>query len=141
MDIAAALSILGQAIGIAKDIKEIDTSFDTAAMKANAADLYGKLADVKMTLTDARDELRDKDSEIERLKSAFAYKGTLVEERGYKYEPKADGNPRGKPFCPRCEQNLGKYYRLVGSSRTGGRGDSVCPECKTEYPRVPEYVW
>jgi hypothetical protein len=141
MDWAATISAISTAIGLAKDLKEIDAGFDLAAMKANAADLYGNLADVKMALTDARDALREKDEEIARLKSAFAFRGTLVERNGYKYEPKADGTPRGDPFCPRCEQNLGRYYRLVPSTKHHTRGDSECPECKSQYQHVSRFTW
>ena len=141
MDLAAALSVLGQAIGLAKDLKEIDAGFNLAAMKANAADLYGSLADVKMALTDARDDLREKDDEIVRLRSAFAFGGTLVEYHGYKYEAKADGSPRGTPYCPRCEQNLGRYYRLTPSTKLHERGDSECPECKSQYRHIESFSW
>jgi len=48
MDIATALSLLSNATGVVKDLREIDKSFDVAALKAKMADLYVTLADVKI---------------------------------------------------------------------------------------------
>ena len=39
MDIATALSLLSNATGVVKDLREIDKSFDVAALKAKMADL------------------------------------------------------------------------------------------------------
>ena len=44
MDIAAGLTLLGQATNIVKGLREIDKGFDLAALKARMADLYGTLA-------------------------------------------------------------------------------------------------
>lgn len=72
MDISAALTVISQAIGLAKDLRDIDNNLDTATHKAKMAELYGSLADVKMALTDARSELHDKNAEIEKLHQTIA---------------------------------------------------------------------
>ncbi|MEW9807029.1 hypothetical protein [Mesorhizobium marinum] len=137
MDWAGALSAVATAVGIAKDLREIDQSLDNAGMKARLADVISNLADVRMALVDARDEAIEKDREIDRLREAFYWRGNLVEVNGFKYESFEDGSPRGSAFCPRCEQNAGRFYRMgfvVG-------GAHKCPECKTDYMRVREFIW
>ncbi|WP_146618676.1 hypothetical protein [Rhodoplanes elegans] len=67
MDIAAALSLLGQAIGVVKDLRELDKGFDAAALKAKMADLYATLADVKIALSDARESIHERDLKIKEL--------------------------------------------------------------------------
>ncbi|MGR9078126.1 hypothetical protein [Rhizobium leguminosarum] len=139
VDIAGALAILGQAIGIAKDLREIDRGLDAGEFKARMADLYGSLADVKMALADAQEELKAKDKAISELRGNFEKRAEMVERNGFKYEKAADGEPQGLPFCPRCEQNLGRFYRLAQTN--GPRGTVKCPECKSDYTHVQGFNW
>lgn len=67
MDIATALTLLGQATGIVKDLREIDKGFDVAVLKAQMAEIYGTLADVKIALSDAREAIHEKDKKIKEL--------------------------------------------------------------------------
>lgn len=69
MDIITALTALGQAIRITKDLRDIDNGLDAAAYKAKMAELYGTLADVKIALTDARETIHNKDQEIKALEA------------------------------------------------------------------------
>ncbi|MBZ9710475.1 hypothetical protein LB543_27635 [Mesorhizobium sp. ESP7-2] len=72
MDIAAALSLLSQAIGVVKDLRDIDKGFDKAALKAQMADLYGSLADVKIALSDAQITIHDREQQIKKLEDQIA---------------------------------------------------------------------
>jgi hypothetical protein len=67
VDISAGLTLIGQAIGMVRDLREIDKGFDTAAIKAQMADLYGTLADVKIALSDARGDIHERDRRIKEL--------------------------------------------------------------------------
>jgi hypothetical protein len=67
VDISAGLTLIGQAIGIVKDLREIDKGFDVAAIKAQMADLYSTLADVKIALSDARETIHERDRRIKDL--------------------------------------------------------------------------
>jgi predicted nucleic acid binding AN1-type Zn finger protein len=67
MDISTGLTLLSQATGIVKNLREIDKGFDLAALKAQMADLYGTLADVKIALSDARETLHERDRKIKEL--------------------------------------------------------------------------
>jgi hypothetical protein len=71
VDVSAALATLAQAISIARGMRDIERSFDEATYKAQAAELYGALADVKMALTDAKEELHSKDQTIRELEAAI----------------------------------------------------------------------
>ncbi|MDR6591566.1 hypothetical protein [Agrobacterium tumefaciens] len=72
MDIATGLSLLSQATGVVKDLREIDKGYDAAALKAQMADLYGTLADVKIALSDARETIHERDLEIKTLEAKIA---------------------------------------------------------------------
>jgi hypothetical protein len=69
VDIITAVTALGHAIKITKDLRDIDRGLDAAAYKAKMADLYGTLADVKMALTDALEAIHDKDQELKELRA------------------------------------------------------------------------
>ena len=67
MDISAGLTLIGQALGVVKGLREIEKGFDAAALKAQMAELYSALADVKMALTDARETIFGRDRVIKEL--------------------------------------------------------------------------
>ncbi len=139
MDIPGTLAVIAQAISITKDLKDIDRGIDSAEFKLKIAELSSSLADAKLTLLDAQEELQGYEKEIRQLKDAFAFRGKLVEYHGLKYESFEDGGPKGNPFCPRCEQNSGRFYRLNEIRKDGIRW--ICPECKTDYGHVPAFLW
>lgn len=67
MDIAAALAAVGHATTIVKAFRTIDKSYDIATVKAQMAELYGTLADVKIALSDAQEEIHSRDQTIREL--------------------------------------------------------------------------
>lgn len=67
MDISTGLTLLREATGIVKGLREIDKGFDHAALKSRMADLYGTLADVKIALSDAHETIRERDRKIKEL--------------------------------------------------------------------------
>lgn len=72
MDIAAGLTLLGQATSIVKNLRDIEKGFDAAALKAQMAELYGTLADVKIALSDARETIHEKDKKIRELEEKIS---------------------------------------------------------------------
>jgi hypothetical protein len=72
VDISAGLTLIAQAIGIVRELREIDKGFDVAAIKAQMADLYGTLADVKIALSDARETIHERDRRIKELEDKIA---------------------------------------------------------------------
>jgi predicted nucleic acid-binding Zn-ribbon protein len=56
------------------------------AVEARRPNLTEALADIKMALTDAKEELVSKDAEIEKMKKQFQRVADIVEFDGYKYD-------------------------------------------------------
>lgn len=131
-DLMNAVAAAGQALGIIKDLREIDKEVDVAGYKARLAELTAALADMKMGLTDASTQLHEKDAEIERVIRDASKKAELVEVHGYSYEKNAQGQPEGWPFCPVCLEDEIRFYRLV-KVQERVRGSCYCPKCKAEY--------
>ena len=57
MDLVSGLSAASTALGIVKDLREIDRSVDEASFKLKLAELTGALADTKVALSDARERI------------------------------------------------------------------------------------
>jgi hypothetical protein len=72
MDFSVALATTAQALGIVKQLREIDKGISEAELKSSMADLYGKLADLKIALSDARETIHDKDKQIKVLQDQIA---------------------------------------------------------------------
>lgn len=69
MDIAGGLTAASTAINIVKDLREIDRSVDEATFKLKIAELSSVLADTKISLSEARIEISEKDARIATLKT------------------------------------------------------------------------
>lgn len=139
MDIPASITAITGALQVVKELRAIDAQLDKADLKAKLADVMASLADAKIALVEANDALAAEKMETERLKLAFEFRRNLVEHHGFKYEAFDDGGPKGEPFCPRCEQNNGRFYRLT-RIRGGGYSSLACPECKSPF-QASTYVW
>jgi len=112
-----------------------------------------EILNLRQLLVDAQSEIMERNQEIDNLKSKVKDLQTtkdfaegLHSHNGFKFESK-DGEPFGLPFCPACETNHGKFFRLVPpGEKTGNtykdRGKKVCPNCKHVYgypvPTFPE---
>lgn len=137
VDIAAGLTIAAQAIGLVKDLREIDRGLDTGEYKAKMAELYSSLADVKMALADAQEALKTKDQDLDNLRASFATKETTVRKDGFSMLTFEDGSPKGDPFCPVCEQKEGKLFHIAHLPGNKNK----CPNCHSEFGHVPRYIW
>ena len=83
------------------------------------------MADLKLVLIEARDDLTTKDAEIERLKKQLQRKAELIEHGGFSYDKGKDGKPKGDPYCPVC---LAKDELLIRLTRPPhGTTSSRCP--------------
>lgn len=131
MDIPAALASISTAIEIAKTVSEINKELDTSAYKLQMAELRSALADAKTAVTDIQDNLRERERQIAMLKEAFALKGTLIEQDGFRFFAGDNGDPKGFAVCPRCETVDGRLIQLVRGIRIPP--SSTCPQCKTQY--------
>jgi hypothetical protein len=134
VDIITALATASQAIKLAQDLRGIDKAVDAADYKLKIADLTSALSDIKLALSDAREELSAKDREIDTLKQQFKRSADTVEKHGFKYKKGSDGEPRGTPFCPVCEQKSGHLFNLTRIA-----GKEICPNCKAVFGMGAHY--
>jgi predicted nucleic acid-binding Zn-ribbon protein len=134
MDFMIAIATATKALEAVKALREIDKQISEAELKARAADLMSNLADVKMALVEARDEIGSKEKEISHLKAAFQLKEDCVRHENFLYAKDVQARPSGHPYCSRCEQIDGVMIKLTYEE--GQRGNAVCPQCKTKYKHV-----
>jgi hypothetical protein len=130
IEIAQALTAVTAAIGLAKELSATDRAIDKADLKLKAAELTSALADAKIALSTAQDQIRDRDKEIAKLKASFKKAQETIEHHGFHYEQR-NGKAVGMPFCPHC-MSSGFLSRL--DRPTPGRGK--CPNCKNEFNGV-----
>ena len=67
MDVIGGLTAVSQAIGIAKELKQIDRTIDDASFRLKIADLIESLAETKIALADAKEEIAKHKREIRKL--------------------------------------------------------------------------
>ncbi len=66
-EIVTGLAAANQAVGLVKELREIDRSVDEAGFKLKLADLTQLLADAKIALSEANLALNEKDTKIRQL--------------------------------------------------------------------------
>jgi hypothetical protein len=69
MDLIQGLSAAAAAIGIAKDLREIDRNVDEADYKNKLADLLNALADTKIALADAKEKIASIEAKLDHATS------------------------------------------------------------------------
>lgn len=140
MDIAGSLSAVSAALGLVKELREIDVQFDKAELKLKIAELTSALSDAKLGLVDVAEELKLKESEIARLQGIIDFRETKLIDKGqFRYFADSEGKPIGLPLCPPCEKN-GDFLAVVQDRSKGvGKITYYCPKCKSNYgPYVPK---
>jgi len=69
MDLITGLSAVSQALGLVKDLREIDRGVDEASFKLKLAEIGSALADAKIALADAKERIAGLESELDTLKN------------------------------------------------------------------------
>lgn len=139
MDIPSALSGVSTALTIVKQLSDIDKRVDEAGFKLRIAEATSALAEAKLGLIDAQEELRSKDREIADLKDRLKYRAdNLVDHKGYRYSS-VDGKPVGNPICPICEET-GSHFKLARMITIAGQ-PLVCPKCKSDHGNVATFAY
>jgi hypothetical protein len=131
VDVMTALATVSQAIKLTQDLRGIDKAIDAAEYKLKIADLTNALSDIRIALTDAKDELASKDAELARLTKQLARIAQTAEVGGFKYRKGPDDKPRGRAFCPVCEQKTGYLFHLAEVMHT-----QQCQNCKGHFPNA-----
>jgi hypothetical protein len=130
MDIMSAIAAGTKALEALKAVQDINKQYDAATWKAKVAELMSDIADMKVTLIDASDQIRQLESEKKELTAKVSFKAEKTKyENGLLYEVFEDGTIAEFPFCQNCMTN-GKYVRIVRAPIGGG---SHCPGCKAHY--------
>ena len=124
------------------ELRSIDKELGQAELKLKVAELTGALADLKMTLIDARDEASEKEAEIARLKKLHhRIEDDTIELYGYRYRKRKDGKQggAGNPFCDVCLQKDGL---LIETATIAGKGIQAlqCPNCKGRFDGLHTYT-
>ena len=107
IDWPLAFSSASQAIKLANDLRSIDKEISQADLKLKVTELTGSLADIKLTLTEAKSDAAEKDQEIARLKRLQQRLiDDTVEVYGYRYRKRTDGKgpAAGNPMCDVCKK-------------------------------------
>ena len=136
LDIPGALSGVSTALTIVKQLNDIDKKVDEAGFKLRIAEATAALAEAKLGLIDAQEEIKSKDREIAELKAGFKRKEETVERKGFRYRADKEGNPIGHAFCPVCME-AGSFIPM-NEAHEAGR-PTKCPKCKGNFGHVSAY--
>lgn len=134
MSVGAAIASLNAALTIAKAMRQVEKDYDAAVLRGQIVDLMGAVADAKVELLDAQEQLQAKDHEIKRLTESVKAKAELIEVNGYMFAKDEAGTPKGLPFCPAC-LDKGTQMRPARSLNNM----FVCPACKAMYRGLENY--
>ena len=131
MDIITAIAAGTKALEALKAIQDMNKAYDSATWKGKVAELMSDIADMKIALIDANEQIRDLEKEKDLLMTMVAFKAeNTINKNGFCYEVFDDDQVSHLPFCQYCMTN-GKYVRI--SHSPSGGGSSICPSCKTHY--------
>ena len=136
--IVEGLTAVTTALNVVKTLRDIDRGVQEADFKLQIATVTELLADAKLALVDAQDEIKSKDAELERLRSSLRFRAEeTIEAGGFTYR-KVDGKPVGRAYCSVCLDE-GRFH-TVHSILTKAGHSVQCPKCKAEFgPRVHRY--
>lgn len=135
MDFITAITSVTKGMEVLKALQTIDKQFDAASYKVQITELTAALADAKMALVDARDEVAEREKEIIRLKESFRQRSEdtiVVKGMGYDKNP-ADGKPMGVAYCARCDTMDGVLMHLTRITTKEDGHKSICPQCNAAF--------
>lgn len=138
MDIPTAIASLTAALGLVKELREVDTQVSQAEMKLKLAEITSALADAKMSVADTSEEMQARDTHIAELEKLLAYSSDhLIRFNGLYYEQE-ENEPKGHPYCTVC-YSAGMLIKLAENRNEPGQPSS-CPKCKSSYGRVTKFA-
>jgi hypothetical protein len=141
VDWPIAFSTVTNAINLVKQLGAIEKRIDQATLKMTVADLTSSIAELKLTLVNAKEEAAAKEAEIERLQSTYKRsKDDLIEHIGYFYRkrPPPNEGPAGNPFCPVCYQTKGLLFETTFTTEAGR--PTECPSCRAKFTQVRTFI-
>ncbi|EGQ8102542.1 TPA: hypothetical protein ACN33E_002860 [Vibrio parahaemolyticus] len=124
------LGSIGQAIGLAKRLREISKNIEDAEFKNLLADLNLELADTKLALADVMEQNFQLKAEVNELKNSQGSNLNKLVFKGFAYYTQDEDGP----FCSACYEVRNQQIRL--SKVTGAFttfGHHKCPSCNEYY--------
>jgi hypothetical protein len=130
LDIITAIAAGTKALEALKAIQDINKAYDSATWKSKVAELMSDIADMKIALIEANDQIRDLEKANDALTKMVTFKAEhTINKNGFCYEVFDDSQVSHLPFCQYC-MTSGKYVRI---SHSPMGASSICPSCKTHY--------
>lgn len=128
----AALQNLKAASDLVKALRGAEVGFEKAQLKLQVAELAELLANARMSVLDAQEEIHRLQKRIRELEASEDVRERLVR-RGNVYFLK-DGDKEKGPYCLRCYESDQKLMPLR-TNPPGMRdfGLFVCPHCQDFY--------
>ena len=126
--ITGAIGAVKAATEVAKVLRNLDSSIQSADLKFKIAELTEALSDAKLAISEVQETLIDKDKEIARLVQALQTKEEVIRQNGAYYFKGQDQQPSGDPCCSHCfEVN----HTLIHTNQNPkDPRQSICPSCK-----------
>jgi hypothetical protein len=123
MDLMLAFTAATKSIELLRAMKDLDKQYSQAELKAKAAEPLSNLADVKVALIDARDQIAEKDCQVE---TAFQLR---QETDNFSFDKDERVALLICLIVTAAEQIDGVMIKV----HQGGGRDMVCPQCKRTY--------
>ena len=119
-----------------KDVASIAQKVGNIELIKGLFDAQQQALDLLKASREKDDEIQQLKDEISRLKSSMQIAGDVVEREGWYFLRGEDGGRKWPPVCSRCwevDVRLVHLHSVSSRSRDGVH----CPQCKSEYGRVP----
>lgn len=129
--ISGAVSALKTATEVAKVLRGLDSTVQTADLKLKIAELTDALANAKLAIVEVQEELGEKDREIQRLTDALRARGEVVRHQDAYYKRNSAGVATGDPYCSLCFEL--KHVLVHINQNPKDRMQSICPNCKNVF--------
>ncbi|PMK84189.1 hypothetical protein BCT90_01500 [Vibrio lentus] len=124
------LGSIGQAIGLAKRLREISKNVGNAEFSNILADLNIELAESKLAMADLMEQISQLKMENQQLKSEIEYKENQHKNVTYLdafvFENDSEDRPVGRPHCRTCYKNYGQFH---GFAKKGMTPLAECTNC------------
>ncbi|MDE2059506.1 MAG: hypothetical protein KGL31_01320 [candidate division NC10 bacterium] len=127
-----ALQALKVATDIVKAFRSADASFEKAELKFKVAELADALANARLGVVEAQEEILAQKRRIAELETAQDLRDRIMHRENVYFV--RDGETEKGPYCPRCfesEQKVMPLTALSGPFRTFA--SYTCPQCKAQY--------
>jgi hypothetical protein len=129
--ITGAIGAVKAATEVAKVLRNLDSSIQSADLKFKIAELTEALGDAKLAISEVQETLIGKDKEIARLVQALKTKDEVIRHSDAYYLKGTDQQPSGDPFCSNCFEI--DHVLVHINQNPQDRRQSICPNCKNVF--------